>query len=248
MIDATCVVRMRARVTEGRGVKPPPNPPFFGSWRCPLRPRQGTKEVEGVRGRSSLLPVFLPFSRDNQDSSPMALSALAPPRALLKTARSRRLLRRRHGEAKSRRSLSRHPRAMLSRILVLRERRRPRSAAFGGAAGGFGHAFQLPAGFLRALSAVRPGGRAHRLRLQEPAVHPMPSVALTYVFRPGCERVPALFAAALAARLAGGVLHSADGEFLARGDAVPAWPSPSCARRASRQPAGHGAGARGFFP
>jgi len=68
----------------------------------------------------------------------------------------------------------------------------------------FPHAFQLPAGFLRALSAGTSGqGRGLRYRLFEDRLHAnAPEVVLTYVFRPDEAAFPAFFAMALVARLA----------------------------------------------
>jgi hypothetical protein len=69
----------------------------------------------------------------------------------------------------------------------------------------FAHAFQLPAGFLRALSAGgAPGeGRGLRYRLLEDRLHAdRDAVVLTYVFRPDESAFPPFFAAALVARLA----------------------------------------------
>lgn len=68
----------------------------------------------------------------------------------------------------------------------------------------FPHAFQLPPGFLRALSAGTSGqGRGLRYRLQEDRLHAdSAEVVLTYVFRPDEGAFPAFFAAALVARLA----------------------------------------------
>jgi hypothetical protein len=68
----------------------------------------------------------------------------------------------------------------------------------------FAHAFQLPAGFLRALSAGT-AGRARGIvyRLQEDRLFTdADAVALTYVFRPDESAFPPYFAAALVARLA----------------------------------------------
>lgn len=68
----------------------------------------------------------------------------------------------------------------------------------------FAFAFQLPAGFLRALSAGT-AGRARGIvyRLQEDRLFTdAESVALTYLFRPDESAFPPYFAAALAARLA----------------------------------------------
>lgn len=67
----------------------------------------------------------------------------------------------------------------------------------------FAHAFQLPAGFLRALSAGS-AGRARGIvyRLQEDRLFTdAEQVALTYVFRPDESAFPPFFAAALVARL-----------------------------------------------
>lgn len=67
----------------------------------------------------------------------------------------------------------------------------------------FRHAFQLPAGFLRALSAGSPGsGRGLEYRLLEDRLHcDAEQVTLTYIFRPHESGFPAFFAAALVARL-----------------------------------------------
>ena len=66
------------------------------------------------------------------------------------------------------------------------------------------HAFQLPAGFLRALSAGLPqSGRGLEYRLFEDRLHcNAPQVVLSYIFRPDEGAFPAFFAAALATRLA----------------------------------------------
>jgi hypothetical protein len=62
----------------------------------------------------------------------------------------------------------------------------------------YAHAFQLPAGFLRALSA---GDIAYRI--QEDKLHSdAAQVVLTYVFRPDEADFPPFFASALVARLA----------------------------------------------
>ncbi len=68
----------------------------------------------------------------------------------------------------------------------------------------FAHAFQLPSGFLRALSAGGRGqGRGLRYRLLEDRLHAdSDEVVLTYVFRAPEAAFPAFFAAALVARLA----------------------------------------------
>src|SRR4051812_16405127 len=68
----------------------------------------------------------------------------------------------------------------------------------------FQYAFQLPAGFLRALSAGVPNrGRGLTYRLFEDRLHcNAEQVVLSYVFRPDESAFPAFFAAALAARLA----------------------------------------------
>ncbi len=63
----------------------------------------------------------------------------------------------------------------------------------------FAHAFQLPAGFLRAISA----GRGVPFRLFEDRLHTdAPQVVLTHIFRPDEASFPPFFAAALVARLA----------------------------------------------
>ncbi|WP_439598956.1 hypothetical protein [Falsiroseomonas sp.] len=66
------------------------------------------------------------------------------------------------------------------------------------------HAFQLPTGFLRALSAGQ-GGRGGGMpyRLHEDRLHAdAASVTLTYIFRPDESAFPPFFAQALVARLA----------------------------------------------
>jgi hypothetical protein len=65
------------------------------------------------------------------------------------------------------------------------------------------HAFQLPAAFLRVLSAGVPGsGSGLRYRLLEDRLHTdAPQVTLTYIFRPGEGSFPPFFASALVARL-----------------------------------------------
>ena len=67
----------------------------------------------------------------------------------------------------------------------------------------FRHAFQLPPGFLRALSAGGPGlGRGLNYRLFEDRLHcDAEQVTLTYIFLPHESSFPAFFAAALVARL-----------------------------------------------
>jgi hypothetical protein len=66
------------------------------------------------------------------------------------------------------------------------------------------HAFQLPGGFLRALSAGAGGrGRGMPYRIHEDRLHAdSPSVTLTYIFRPEESAFPPFFAQALVARLA----------------------------------------------
>jgi hypothetical protein len=68
----------------------------------------------------------------------------------------------------------------------------------------FANAFQLPAGFLRALSAGGAGaGRGAVFRIVEDRLHSdAPQVTLTYIFRPEESEFPPYFASALAARLA----------------------------------------------
>ncbi|WP_159996644.1 hypothetical protein [Roseomonas sp. 18066] len=68
----------------------------------------------------------------------------------------------------------------------------------------FSYAFQLPADFLRVLSAGGEGaGRGLLYRLQENRLHAdSPRVTLTYLFRPDESVFPAFFASALATRLA----------------------------------------------
>lgn len=68
----------------------------------------------------------------------------------------------------------------------------------------FAHAFQLPAGFLRALSAGGPGaGQGVAYRIVEGRLHSnAPAVTLTYIFRPDESGFPPFFASALVARLA----------------------------------------------
>ena len=62
----------------------------------------------------------------------------------------------------------------------------------------YAHAFQLPAGFLRALSAGDIAYRIQEDKLHSDAVQ----VVLTYVFRPDEADFPPFFASALVARLA----------------------------------------------
>lgn len=66
------------------------------------------------------------------------------------------------------------------------------------------HAFQLPAGFLRALSAGEGArGRGLNYRIHEDRLHTdAASVTLTHIFRPDESVFPAFFATALVARLA----------------------------------------------
>ncbi|MGG5887986.1 hypothetical protein ACLF3G_12680 [Falsiroseomonas sp. HC035] len=66
------------------------------------------------------------------------------------------------------------------------------------------HAFQLPSGFLRALSAGAGGrGRGMPYRIHEDRLHAdSPAVTLTYIFRPDESAFPPFFAQALVARLA----------------------------------------------
>jgi hypothetical protein len=68
----------------------------------------------------------------------------------------------------------------------------------------FLYAYQLPAGLLRVLSAGYPlRGRGLTYRLLEDRLHcSAQEVTLTYIFRPDESAFPALFAAALASRLA----------------------------------------------
>ena len=68
----------------------------------------------------------------------------------------------------------------------------------------FANAFQLPPGFLRALSAGQPdSGRGLTYRILEDRLHTNADrVVLSYVFRPDESAFPAFFAAALVARLA----------------------------------------------
>lgn len=65
-------------------------------------------------------------------------------------------------------------------------------------------AYQLPAGFLRALSAGAGGrGRGVAYRLHEDRLHSdADQVVLTYIFRPAESEFPPFFASALVARLA----------------------------------------------
>ncbi len=67
----------------------------------------------------------------------------------------------------------------------------------------FRHAFQLPTGFLRALSAGGPGaGRGLEYRLFEDRLHcNADQVTLSYIFRPNESGFPPFFATALVARL-----------------------------------------------
>jgi hypothetical protein len=66
------------------------------------------------------------------------------------------------------------------------------------------HAFQLPPGFLRALSAgAGERGRGLPYRIQEDRLHAdVQDVVLTYIFRPDESAFPPFFAQALVARLA----------------------------------------------
>jgi len=66
------------------------------------------------------------------------------------------------------------------------------------------HAFQLPPGFLRALSAgTGDRGRGVPYRIQEGRLHAdADNVVLTYIFRPDESAFPPFFAQSLAARLA----------------------------------------------
>ena len=68
----------------------------------------------------------------------------------------------------------------------------------------FAYAFQLPAGFLRVLSAGAPGaGRGLAYRILEDRLHTnAEQVTLSYIFRPEEAAFPPFFAAALATRLA----------------------------------------------
>jgi len=68
----------------------------------------------------------------------------------------------------------------------------------------FAYAFQLPSGFLRALSAGSEGrGRGLRYRIHENRLHAdAETVVLTYVFRPEEMDFPPFFADALVTRLA----------------------------------------------
>lgn len=68
----------------------------------------------------------------------------------------------------------------------------------------YAHAYQLPAGFLRALSAGNGGrGRGVPYRLHEDRLHSdAEPIVLTYIFRPEESSFPPFFAAALVTRLA----------------------------------------------
>jgi hypothetical protein len=67
----------------------------------------------------------------------------------------------------------------------------------------FAHAFQLPPGFLRVLSAGSGRGQGLSYRFHEGRLHAdAEQVTLTYVFRPDESAFPPFFAAALVARLA----------------------------------------------
>ena len=68
----------------------------------------------------------------------------------------------------------------------------------------YAHAFQLPAGFLRALSAGGGArGRGIPYRLHEDRLHAdAEQVVLTYIFRPEESEFPPFFASVLVARLA----------------------------------------------
>lgn len=68
----------------------------------------------------------------------------------------------------------------------------------------FAHAFQLPVGFLRALSAGGAGaGQGLAYRIIEGRLHcNAEAVTLTYIFRPDEGAFPPFFTAALVARLA----------------------------------------------
>ena len=68
----------------------------------------------------------------------------------------------------------------------------------------FAHAFQLPNGFLRALSAGTEGrGRGITYRISEGRLHSdATQVTLSYIFRPDESAFPPFFAACLVARLA----------------------------------------------
>ena len=68
----------------------------------------------------------------------------------------------------------------------------------------FAHAFQLPNGFLRALSAGTEGcGRGITYRINEDRLHAdAAQVTLSYIFRPDESAFPPFFAACLVARLA----------------------------------------------
>jgi hypothetical protein len=70
--------------------------------------------------------------------------------------------------------------------------------------GDFRHAFQLPPGFLRALSAGPAGsGRGLGYRILESRLHTdADQVVLTYIFRPDESAFPPFFGSALVARLA----------------------------------------------
>ncbi len=68
----------------------------------------------------------------------------------------------------------------------------------------YAYAYQLPAGFLRALSAGTSGrSRGIPYRIHEDRLHTdAEAVALTYIFRPDESEFPPFFASALVARLA----------------------------------------------
>lgn len=67
----------------------------------------------------------------------------------------------------------------------------------------YAYAYQLPAGFLRALSAGVGRGRGLDYRIHERRLHTdAPAVVLTYIFRPEETEFPPFFDQALIARLA----------------------------------------------
>jgi len=67
----------------------------------------------------------------------------------------------------------------------------------------YAHAFQLPADFLRAMSAGAGRGRGLDYRIHERRLHAhAPEVVLTYIFRPLETEFPPFFDQALIARLA----------------------------------------------
>jgi hypothetical protein len=137
----------------------------------------------------------------------MALSALAMcSRALLKIGAST-IASFDEGTAEAEVAANLYPSVRDALLFATGQAILPRLAAIPVA--DYAHAFQLPADFLRALSAGHSGqGNATRgsgvaYRIAENRLHAdVDSIVLTYIFRPSDEALPPFFASCLIARLA----------------------------------------------